>query len=175
MVGSQCHISGALPRGKKKRYQLYRGLGGPQGRSGCVRKIWLPPGFDPRTVQPVTSCYTDWAIPAKRDTDGRVILKWSLRKRPLVRWVHSIYGQSDHLAARGQYVTRHGVSLTAGTFRMRESLLNLSLVKLRKKAAEILKICELFINGYTNSERSLCKNVLKWRYTDPWFELRSLI
>jgi hypothetical protein len=29
-----------------------------------VRKISLPPGFDPRTVQPVASRYTDWAIPA---------------------------------------------------------------------------------------------------------------
>jgi len=33
--------------------------------------------------------------------------------------------------------------------------------KAEKKTAEILKICELFIDGYTNSERSLCKNVLK--------------
>ena len=24
---------------------------------------WAPPGFDPRTVQPVASRYTDWAIP----------------------------------------------------------------------------------------------------------------
>jgi hypothetical protein len=37
-------------------------LGGPQGRSGQVRKISIPPGFDPRTVQPVASRYTDWAI-----------------------------------------------------------------------------------------------------------------
>ena len=36
----------------------------PQGRSGRVRKISPPPGFDPRTVQPVVSRYTDWAIPA---------------------------------------------------------------------------------------------------------------
>jgi hypothetical protein len=28
-----------------------------------VRKISPPPGFDPRTVQPVASRYTDWAIP----------------------------------------------------------------------------------------------------------------
>jgi len=45
----------------KTRYLLYRRLGGPQGRSGQVRKIWPPPGFDPRTVQPVASRYTDWA------------------------------------------------------------------------------------------------------------------
>jgi hypothetical protein len=32
--------------------------GGPQGRSGLVRKISLPPGLDPRTVQPVASRYT---------------------------------------------------------------------------------------------------------------------
>ena len=32
---------------------------GPQGQSGRVRKISLPPGFDPRTVQPVASRYTD--------------------------------------------------------------------------------------------------------------------
>jgi hypothetical protein len=43
------------------RYPLYRRLGGPQGRSGRVRKISPPPGFDPRTVQPVVSRYTDWA------------------------------------------------------------------------------------------------------------------
>jgi len=40
---------------------MYRMLGGPQGRSGQVRKISPPPGFDPRTVQPVTSPYTDYA------------------------------------------------------------------------------------------------------------------
>ena len=34
---------------------------GPQGRSKQVRKISPPPGFDPRTVQPVTSRYTDYA------------------------------------------------------------------------------------------------------------------
>jgi len=35
--------------------------GGPQGRSGQVRKISPPPGFDPRTVQPVASHYSDYA------------------------------------------------------------------------------------------------------------------
>jgi hypothetical protein len=36
-------------------YPLYRRLDGPQGRSGRVRKISPPPGFDPWTVQPVAS------------------------------------------------------------------------------------------------------------------------
>ena len=36
-------------------------LGEPQGRSGQVRKISPPPGFDSRTVQPVASRYTGYA------------------------------------------------------------------------------------------------------------------
>ena len=48
----------ALPPGKT-RYALYRRLGGLQARSGRVRKISPLPGFDPRTVQPVASRYTD--------------------------------------------------------------------------------------------------------------------
>ena len=50
----------------KTRYPLYRRLGEPQGRSGQVRKISPPPGFDPRIVQPVASRYTDYAT---RPTD----------------------------------------------------------------------------------------------------------
>jgi hypothetical protein len=61
--GGQRHSPAASPP-EMTRYPLYRRLGGPQGRSGRVRKILLPPGFDPRTVQPVASRYTDWAIPA---------------------------------------------------------------------------------------------------------------
>ena len=57
-VGGQRHAPAALPPGKT-RYPLYRRLGGPQGRSGRVRKISPPPGFDPRTDQPVASRYTD--------------------------------------------------------------------------------------------------------------------
>ena len=56
-------VGNATPRplypGKETRYPLNRSLGGPQGRSGRVRKISPPPGFDPRTVQLVESRYTD--------------------------------------------------------------------------------------------------------------------
>ena len=56
----QRHSPGrTLPPGKT-RYLLYRRLGGPQGRSGHVRKISPPQVFDPRTVQPVGSRYTDY-------------------------------------------------------------------------------------------------------------------
>ena len=56
-VGDQRHASTALPPGQT-RYPLYRRLGGPQGRSGRMQKISSPPGFDPRTVQPVAGRYT---------------------------------------------------------------------------------------------------------------------
>jgi hypothetical protein len=43
-VGGQHHAPATLPPGKT-RYPLYRRLGGPQGRSGRVRKIWPPTGI----------------------------------------------------------------------------------------------------------------------------------
>ena len=39
----------------------------PQGRSGRMRKISTPPGFDPRTFQPVVHRYTDYAFSAHLD------------------------------------------------------------------------------------------------------------
>jgi hypothetical protein len=62
-LGGQRHALAALPP-ERTRYPLYGRLGGPHGRSGRVRNILPPSGFDPRTVQPVASRYTDWAIPA---------------------------------------------------------------------------------------------------------------
>jgi hypothetical protein len=56
--GSASRLGRTLPPGKT-RYPLYRRLGMSQGRSGQVRKISPPTGFDPQTVQPVASCYTD--------------------------------------------------------------------------------------------------------------------
>jgi len=56
-----------LNPGKDSRYSLCRRLGGPQSRSGWVRKFSLPPAFDPRILQPVASRYTDCSIPAHVD------------------------------------------------------------------------------------------------------------
>jgi hypothetical protein len=53
-VGDQRHAPANLAPGET-RYPLYRRLGGPQGRSGRVRKVSPPPGLDPRTFQPVAS------------------------------------------------------------------------------------------------------------------------
>ena len=63
-VCGEHHVPAALLPGKT-RYPLFRKLGWPQGRSGRVRKISPAPGFDPWTVQPVASPYTDWAIPVR--------------------------------------------------------------------------------------------------------------
>jgi hypothetical protein len=78
------------------RYPPNRRLGGPQGLSGWVRKISPPPGFSSRTIQPVASRYTDWAIPAvnytrrlvkQRQTQGAVIpTRWAGEV-----WLHSFY------------------------------------------------------------------------------------
>jgi len=56
-VGGQRYAPAALLPGKTQ-YPLYRRLGGPQGRSGLVRKILPPTGFEPRTVWPIACRYT---------------------------------------------------------------------------------------------------------------------
>ena len=61
-MGGQRHAPAALPPAMT-RYPLYRRLGGPQCRSGRVRKISPSPVFDPWTVQPVASRYADCDIP----------------------------------------------------------------------------------------------------------------
>ena len=76
--GSASRPGRSLPPGKS-RYPLYRRLGGSQGRSGQVRKISPPPGFDSRTVQPVASRYTDCATrPTKKGCGGclKYLLSW---------------------------------------------------------------------------------------------------
>jgi len=73
----------SLPPGKT-RYPLYRRLGGPQGRSGQVREISHPPGFDPRTVQLVASRYTVYAT---RPTFPPLLYIYSFIVQGIVRGV----------------------------------------------------------------------------------------
>jgi len=42
---------------------VYRRPGGPEGQSGWVGKISPPLVFNPLTIQPIASCYTDYTIP----------------------------------------------------------------------------------------------------------------
>jgi hypothetical protein len=60
-VDYQRYAPAALPPGKRPGTHC---IGGPQGRSGRMWKISPPPGFDPRTVQAVTSRYNDCVIAA---------------------------------------------------------------------------------------------------------------
>ena len=78
-MGGQRHAPAALPPGKT-RFPLYRRLGEPQGRSERVQKISPQPGFDPRTVQPVASRYTDWALLSLQENED--LSKYRLFKIP---------------------------------------------------------------------------------------------
>jgi len=80
-VGGQRHAPAALSP-DKGRYPLYRRLGGPQSKPGGVRKISPQPGFDSRIVQPVTSRYTDCAIPAHRGVMGFIRFYPRVREMP---------------------------------------------------------------------------------------------
>jgi hypothetical protein len=62
-VGGQRHAPAALLP-EKTWYPMNRKLGEPQSQSGRVRKTLPLPGFDPQTIQPIASRYTDYAIPA---------------------------------------------------------------------------------------------------------------
>ena len=83
-MGGQHHAAAALTPlpPVKTRNLLYRRVGGPQGPSGRVRKILLPPGFDPRTVQLVANRYTNYAIPARHWR--KALIKWILKKQYVV-------------------------------------------------------------------------------------------
>jgi hypothetical protein len=51
----------ALPAGRPSTNCLGSWVGARAGLNGCGTSR-PQPGFDPRTVQPVASRYTDWAI-----------------------------------------------------------------------------------------------------------------
>jgi hypothetical protein len=65
-VGGQLHAPAALPPGKRPSTNCIGGWVGPTaGLDGCEKsRPHRDFFFDPRTVQPVTSRYIDWAIAA---------------------------------------------------------------------------------------------------------------
>ena len=69
MVGGQRHASAAFAPGMK-RYPLYRRLGGTQGRSERVGKIYPKPGFDSRTAQTEASRYKEIIIAVRWSYNG---------------------------------------------------------------------------------------------------------
>jgi len=118
MVGDQGHTPASVPPGKT-RYPLYRRLGGPECRPGQVRKISAPsPGFDPRTVQPVASRYTDNAIPAliSRVSILEALSEWQLPQSILavilttscsVRNIKSHALETRHMSCSGSLISHH--------------------------------------------------------------------
>jgi hypothetical protein len=63
-VGGQRHAPAALPPGKKPCTHCTEGWVGHRAGLDGYEKFRPPPGFNPRTVQPVASRYTDYDIPA---------------------------------------------------------------------------------------------------------------
>ena len=59
-VSGQQHAPAALYPRERPGTHFSGGWVGPQDRSGRVENL-APPGFDPRTVQPLVSRYTDCA------------------------------------------------------------------------------------------------------------------
>jgi hypothetical protein len=58
-VGGQYHVPSALPTGQRPGTHCLGGWLGPRAGLDGRRKSPSPPGFDPRSVQPVASRYTD--------------------------------------------------------------------------------------------------------------------
>ena len=66
-VGGQRHAPAALPPGRRTDTHCIGGWVDPRaGLDGC-RKSHPTPEFDPRTVHPVASRYTDWAMADNKD------------------------------------------------------------------------------------------------------------
>jgi len=63
-VGGQSYAPAAVPPGMSQGHRTGGWVGPRAGLDGCEKSP--PPGFDPRTVQPVVSRYTDRAIAAHR-------------------------------------------------------------------------------------------------------------
>ena len=53
-----------------------------------AENLATPPGFDPRTVQPVASRYTDWAIPAALSLEAYLRIKLLTLCRSII-YIHS--------------------------------------------------------------------------------------
>jgi hypothetical protein len=81
-VSDERHALAALALGKRPSIYSIGGNVGPDGRSGRVRKISPPLGFDSRPVHPLSNRYTDYArilsvllilCPVKKDLHGRYL------------------------------------------------------------------------------------------------------
>ena len=91
------------PRCTQLLVPLHKWLGGPRGRSEWVRKMSPPPGFEPRTVHPVTSRYTDYAVIQCVPADispglKRRVLELTIRRHLMLRlWMSGTIPACPHV------------------------------------------------------------------------------
>ena len=89
---------------RKTRYPLYRRLGEPQDRYGRVRKISPPPGFDPRTVQPVIQSLYRLCWKSKDASDVQPQPNCFVRKYHCEKYVPILNSQLEwHLLRKGRF------------------------------------------------------------------------
>ena len=89
LEGGECSAARpgrTLPPGKT-RYPLYRRLGGPQGRSERAENLVPPTGIRSRTVQPVVSHCTDWAVLSLLDNIHLMFYTGSETAGVNTRWI----------------------------------------------------------------------------------------
>ena len=75
------------PRERTGSHCIGGWVGSRAGLDGCGKSC-PPPGFDPRTVQPLASCYTDCAIPVH--LYNKVTLKLLCKKKNESAWTEFI-------------------------------------------------------------------------------------
>ena len=84
---------------------------GPRGWSVQVWQISPPPGFDPWTVQPVVSHYTDYAVPAHSRNENFLYVCL------LIYMLMNVGGNNDHIIflwATSQIIWDYGNLLLVG-------------------------------------------------------------
>ena len=80
----------------KDSVPIVQRLGGPQGRSGQVRKISSPPGFDRQAIQPVASHYTDHATRPTHFTTTFWYMFFQCKRLPIVSLYPSVCSLKVH-------------------------------------------------------------------------------
>jgi len=98
--GSASRPGRSLPPGKT-RYPLYRRLGGPKEQ---VRKTSPPPEFDPWTVHPVASHYTDYTT---RPTSSSIVHLYCAPSLGTVRISHTHTHTHTHRLASERLSMHH--------------------------------------------------------------------
>ena len=75
------------PRERPGTRRIGGWVGPRAGLDGCGKSRPPPPRFDARTVQPVASRYTDWAIEPHWKSNGLIIFKFAeVLKKAIVFW-----------------------------------------------------------------------------------------